>query len=179
MPHMPNACRFDVSESQLVSFAARLGYDQRQLGWQARGNKIMKRLPWLSTICAATGLVWCVVVGVRIWTTPVRYSVAEWAMSPAGARIGQRFAYRSFSDISGAGATPLVIPVLLAAWATWAAWRQAIEELAAATVVFLGFCIIGGFSIGGAYVPAGIGLLAAMFLGIVRKVTTRPSSTAD
>jgi len=138
----------------------------------------MKQLRWLSTICAAIGLVWCVGVGIRIWTTPVRYSVAEWAVSPAGARTGQRVEYRSFSDISGAGATPLVVPVLLAAWATWAAWRQSIVGLSIATAIFLVFCLIAGFSIGGAYVPAGIGLVAAIFLGIVSKVTTRHGKMA-
>ena len=133
----------------------------------------MKRLRWLSTIGAAIGLVWCAAVGIRIWTTPVRYSVSEWAISPAGERAGQRIDYRSFSDISGAGATPLVIPVLLAAWAAWAAWREAIAELVVATLIFLGFCFIAGFSIGGAYVPAGVGLAAATLAGIVSRVTTR------
>ena len=92
----------------------------------------MKQLRWLSTVCATTGLLWCVVVG-------------------------------------GAGVVPLVVPVLVGAWAAWAAWRQSIAVLAVATAIFLGFCFIAGFSIGGAYVPTGIGLVAATLLGIVAK----------
>jgi hypothetical protein len=42
----------------------------------------MKQLRWLSTICAAMGLAWCVGVGIRIWTTPVRYSVAKCWVRP-------------------------------------------------------------------------------------------------
>lgn len=130
----------------------------------------MKHLRWLSTICAAIGLVWCVIVGIRIWTTPVRYSVQEWAISPTGARAGERVESRSFSDVSGAGAAPLVVPVLLTAWATWAAWRQAIEELVVATAIVLGFCFIAGFSIGGAYVPAGLAVASAALVGVVGRV---------
>ena len=121
----------------------------------------LRRLRWLSTVVAAAVLLWCVVVGVRIWTTPVNLSGVEWRMGPAGARAFERIEPRSFSDLSGLGVTPLVIPVLLAGWATWAAWRQRTRGLALATLMFLTFCLVAGFSIGGAYVPAGLGLVAA------------------
>lgn len=133
----------------------------------------MQQFQWLSTIVAATNLVWCLVAGARIWTTPVRFSGVEWTMGPAGARAIDRVEYRSFSDISGLGIVPLVVPVLLAGWATWAAWRQRIRGLAVATLIFLAFCFIAGFSIGGAYVPIGLGLVAATLLGMLSKVTMR------
>lgn len=138
----------------------------------------MKQLQWLSTIVATTGLVWCVVVGGRIWSTPVRFAGAEWVIGPAGARAIEQVEYRSFSDISGLGVVPLVVPVLLASWAAWAAWRQWIGRLAIATLLFLAFCFIAGFSIGGAYVPIGIGLVAATLLGILSRVMTHHRKTA-
>jgi hypothetical protein len=72
----------------------------------------------------------------------------------------------------------LVIPVLLASWAAWAAWRQQIRALAIATLIFLAFCFIAGFSIGGAYVPIGLGLVAATLLEMLRRVITRHRRTA-
>ena len=91
-------------------------------------------------------------------------------MEPAGARAVERVEYRLISDISEFGILPLVVPVLLAAWATWAACRQRILALAVATVIFLVFCFIAGFSIGGAYVPVGLGLVIATLLGMLSRV---------
>ena len=116
----------------------------------------------LSTAAAAIGLAWCVVAGWRIWTTPVRF-LDE---------------YRSFSDISYFGIVPLVVPVLLAGWATWAAYRQRLLPTALATLSFLFFCFLTGFSIGGAYVPIGIGLVIATLLGILGRVITRKRPAA-
>ena len=130
----------------------------------------MKQFRSLSTVVAATGLVWCVVAGWWIWTTPVRFSGIAGTMEPAGARAVERVEYRLISDISEFGILPLVVPVLLAAWATWAACRQRILALAVATVIFLVFCFIAGFSIGGAYVPVGLGLVIATLLGMLSRV---------
>ena len=130
----------------------------------------MKQFRSLSTVVAATGLVWCVVDGWWIWTTPVRFSGIAGTMEPAGARAVERVEYRLISDISEFGILPLVVPVLLAAWATWAACRQRILALAVATVIFLVFCFIAGFSIGGAYVPVGLGLVIATLLGMLSRV---------
>lgn len=116
----------------------------------------------LSTVVAAASLAWCVVAGVRIWTTPIGSAGVEWRMGPSGARVIGRVEPSSFSDTSRFSILPLVVPVFLSGLATWAAWRQRTRGLALATLVFLSFCLVAGFSIGGAYVPAGLLLVAAL-----------------
>ena len=81
--------------------------------------------------------------------------------------IEQRIEPRSFSEISRLGIVPLVIPVLVAGWALWAASRRRTVALAIATFVFLVFCVITGFSIGGAYMPAGLGLMGATLVRVL------------
>jgi hypothetical protein len=131
-----------------------------------------------ATIVAAGAFVWSLIVGGMIWSTPVRFSGVEWAASPTGARAIERVEYRSFSDISALGVVPLVVPVLLAGWATWAAWRRRTIGLVIATVIFFAFCIIAGLSIGGEYIPIGLVLVAAVLLGMLGRVTTHNRETA-
>ena len=122
-------------------------------------------LAWASVMAAVVCLGWCLVVGVLIWTTPVAGSVVQITMDSEGTRtIEERIEEQSFSDTSGLGIVPLVIPVLLAGWALWAAWWRRITALAVATFVLLVFCVTA-FSIGGAYVPAGLGLVGATLVG--------------
>jgi len=150
----------------------------RTLHWNLF-HEAMKPLQWLSIFLALSGLLWCLVVGERIWTTPVRLSGVEWAMGPTGSiRTIERVGVRSFSDISGLGVIPLFVPVLLAGWATWAAWGDRIRTLTILTLVFLAFCFIAGFSIGGAYWPAAGALVAATLLGALRWVGACDRKTA-
>ncbi len=133
----------------------------------------------------AAGLVWCLVVGVQIWTAPpargsgVQFS-AEIRSDSTGVTTGtmviEPVEERSFSDISTLGIVPLVIPVLLAGWALWAAWSRRILGLAVATLVFLVYCFITGFSIGGAYTPVGLGLVVATLMAVVTRTTVRGDS---
>ncbi len=116
-------------------------------------------------VIAAAVLAWCLAVGVWIWTTPVRSSGVALTMGPAGTRVVERVEYHSFSEISGFGIAPLVVPVALAACALWVAWRQHVVGLALVALIFIGFCVVAGFSIGGAYVPAAVGLFVATVLG--------------
>ena len=125
---------------------------------------------------AAAGLVWCLVAGVLIWTAPVRGSVIEWRMGPTGMRAVERIEDGSFADISLLGVVPLAIPVLLAGFALWAAWCRSILGLIVTTLVFLVFCIITGFSIGGAYTPAGLCLVAASLVAVGSRIMARGDS---
>ena len=113
--------------------------------------------PALSTICLA----WCVVVGFVIWSTPMRYVGTSGGVSTT--------IDRPFSEVSGNGALPLVIPVLIAALGTWGAWRGRRVLLGVSALLLAVFTFISGFSIGGAYlIPTGVQLLAfgaAAFLG--------------
>lgn len=113
--------------------------------------------PVISTLC----LTWCIVIGFVIWFTPMRYSGIS---NGVPAVID-----RQFSEVSGNGALPLVIPVLIAGLGAWGAWRGRRLVLAGSALLLLVFSVIAGFSIGGAYLPAsGLQLLAtalAAFLG--------------
>ena len=131
----------------------------------------------LVTAAAAAAVIWCLVVGVRIWTTPVRGSVVEWTTAPTGIEVVERVEDRSFAEVSLLGFVPLVIPALLAGWALSAAWRRSLVGLAVSTLVFLVFCIITGFSIGGAYTPAGLCLVVATLMAAGGRMTARGGSS--
>jgi hypothetical protein len=68
-------------------------------------------------------------------------------------------AVQTFADVSSLGAFPLVVPVLLAAFGTWAAWRSKKRALLLATAALLAFCVLAGFSIGGGYLVGGGAML--------------------
>lgn len=113
--------------------------------------------PVLSTLC----LTWCIVIGFIIWFTPMHYS---------GIRNGVHVVIdRQFSEVSGNGVLPLVIPVLIAGLGTWGAWLGRRLVLASSALLLLVFTVISGFSIGAWYlVPSGLQLLGAVlaaFLG--------------
>ena len=109
---------------------------------------------WVAPVLSAVCLTWCSVIGFVIWFTPMRYS---------GTSNGVPVVFdRQFSEVSGNGALPLVIPVLIAAFGTWGAWRGRRLVLAGSALLLVVFTVIAGFSIGGAYLaPSGLQLLAA------------------
>ena len=76
------------------------------------------------------------------------------------------------SEVSGKGALPLFIPVLIAGLGTWGAWLGRRLVLASSALLLLVFTVISGFSIGAWYlVPSGLQLLGAIlaaFLGCGR-----------
>ena len=113
--------------------------------------------PVLSTLC----FTWCIVIGFVIWFTPMHYS---------GVSNGVPVVVdRQFSEISPNGALPLVIPALIAGLGTWGAWLGWRLVLATSAVLLLGFTVMGGFSIGAAYLPATglqlLGTVLAKFVG--------------
>ena len=127
----------------------------------------------ISTILSAAGLLWCAGVSVWIWVTPIRssgFSMQAWSSSgPAGsvssgARTIPREVSHRFSEVSRLGVFPLVVPVLLAAAATWAAWRNKRLALSLSTVALLAFCVLAGFSIGQGYIVGGGAMLCALLV---------------
>jgi hypothetical protein len=119
----------------------------------------------LSPVLAAAGLIWCIVSGYRVWVTPIRYVGSFRAPGQSDIPLES---YRSFSDVSDFGALPLIIPVVLAVLATWAAWTGRKAILALATALIIGYSFITGFSIGSAYHPAaGILVLATVTTFVV------------
>jgi hypothetical protein len=108
---------------------------------------------WLVLLLSTVSLAWCVVIGVWFWFTPI-----------------DRF--RSFSDISLFGPAPLIVPVLIAVIAAWAAWRNHRGMLGFAALLLAVFSFISGFSIGSGYLPAsGLLVLAAMLAMLTQNRT--------
>ena len=71
---------------------------------------------------------------------------------------------RRFSEVSRLGAFPLVLPVLLAALATWVAWRNRRLALSLATAALLAFCVLTGLSMGWGYLPGAGAMLWALIV---------------
>ena len=70
----------------------------------------------------------------------------------------------TFAEVSLWGALPLVVPVLLAALAMWAAWRNKRLALLVSTAALLAFCVLAGFSIGRGYVLGGGAMVWALLV---------------
>ena len=124
----------------------------------------MQRRAWVAPILAAGSAVWCVVVGFMIWFTPVRYSGITGGPGQPGRQVVSHLA---FSEISPFGALPLILPVVIAILATWAAWRGVRTGLGGLALLFAVVTFVSGFSIGGAYVPAAGVLSVAAVLSAV------------
>lgn len=123
---------------------------------------------WVPRGLALAAVAWSVAIGVWLWVTPIRYNgVASTAYADSGGVVQQtthRFAEtRTFADVSLLGPLPLIIAVLIAASGAWAVWRDRLVPAAIATGILLLFTILGGFSIGFAYIPA----VAALGWGLV------------
>jgi hypothetical protein len=132
----------------------------------------MKSFKWLAISPATGGLVWCFVVGWKIWVTPVRY--LHYSSSEP------RFVYLPFAEVSGLGIVPLIVPTLLAGLAMWFAWRQRSLPLGVVTSAVAVFCFITGFSIGAAYLPVAGALFIATLMSLIGGVVARvrrPSNT--
>lgn len=134
-----------------------------------------------ANLLAAAGLLWSIGVGVWIWVTPIRFSGISSQMSASSSssgattsilRTGPVEQTRRFSDVSRLGPVPLMIPAAVAGLAALGVWRRkSLLLMLLPTAVFLLFCFVAGFSIGGAYVPAGALLLTAVLISLSSRVT--------
>jgi hypothetical protein len=127
---------------------------------------VLRRFPFVLALVAA---LWCVWIGVLLWTTPVILEGITAQTTEEGGKPPTTFReVRSFSDMSALGPLPLAIPVILAAGAALLSRLRAPGLLATGVGLFLGYVLITGFSIGGAYHgPAallGVALLADVAL---------------
>lgn len=102
----------------------------------------------LPFVLALAATVWCAWIGAVLWETSLR-------------------------GRSTLGAYPLFIPVILAAVATLVARFRAPGFLAVIVILFLGYKLLTGFSIGGAYhgpaVLLGIAVLADLVLSWIER----------
>lgn len=84
----------------------------------------------------AVALAWCVGAGWWIWVSPV----VPWPpVAPAGAAAAES---QTFADVSALGATPLVVPVVLAAFALWSAWTVRRRALVATGLTIAAFSFV-------------------------------------
>jgi hypothetical protein len=135
----------------------------------------MKGRDWrLASYLAIAGLLWCVAVGVLIWFLPWGSSVTTSSTGDSVTGPGE-----SFSSISGFGPAPLLVPVALAAIATWAGLRHHRAVLIGATVLLGLYALLAGFSIGLAYVPAVIALLVACMASSATRQRSGSADSAD
>ena len=134
---------------------------------------------WASRILAFAALLWCIWTGYQIWTTPVSFQeIEEEGISDGVTITRQVTGTQSFSEISGLGVTPLVIPVLITMVAVWATVIARTGVLMAAALVLLFFWFLSGFSIGGAYTPAVLALFGATISSFVQTWRRRKQTVA-
>jgi hypothetical protein len=134
-----------------------------------------------ANLLAAAGLLWSIGVGVWIWVTPIRFSGISSQMRASSSasgtstsilRTGPVEQTRRFSDVSRLGPVPLMVPAAVAGLAALGVWRRrSLLLMLLPTAALLLFCFVAGFSIGGAYVPAGALLLTAVLISLASKVT--------
>ena len=122
-------------------------------GRSERSTMLMTWGTRFALLLSTMSLAWCVLVGGWFWFTPIRYEAIH--------NSGTVVRYQSFSDVSLLGPAPLIAPVLIAAVAVWASWRNHRVVLGFAAFLLAAFTFIAGFSIGAGYLPASGVLLAA------------------
>jgi len=126
---------------------------------------------WRLTSClSAAALLWCVAAGVLLYFLPLGSSAG---VSSTGEQIAggpERVFTLSLSSL-----WPLVLPALLCGLATWSAAHHHRWVLIAATVLLSLFAILGGFSIGLAYVPA----VLLLIVSVLASSAARQSSGGD
>src|SRR5262245_42701387 len=94
----------------------------------------------LPFVLALVAVLWCVWIGVRIWTTPLIWEgvviqTDENGVQQPPANVRE---VRSFRDSSHLSYFPLVIPVILAAWAALVARLRAPAFLTGIVLLFQG-----------------------------------------
>jgi hypothetical protein len=118
--------------------------------WHARWN--------IPVVLAWAALVWSFLAGCVIWVLPLRY------LQYRSFEIEPRVIYLSFSEATRSGVAILAVPVLLTGVGVWLANKERALALCAVTFMLLCYCLVTGFSIGVAYVPAVGAQLGSTFL---------------
>lgn len=127
----------------------------------------------LPFVLALVAVLWCVWIGVRIWTTPLAWEgvvmqqTDENSVRQPPTTIRE---VRHFRDSSHLSYFPLAVPVILAAWAALVARLRAPAFLTGIVLLFQGYVFIAGFSIGGAYHGAAalLGIAALVDIALSR-----------
>jgi hypothetical protein len=110
----------------------------------------------LASVFACGGLLWCIGVGLLLWFLPLGSSTSSSSNGETVSGGGE-----SFASLSAYGPLPLIVPAVLCGVAIWSALRQHRLALILATVLLGLYALLGGFSIGLAYIPAVLALIVA------------------
>jgi hypothetical protein len=105
---------------------------------------------------ALAGLFWCVAAGALLYFLPLGTSNST---SSTGAEVETK---ESLYTADPSSLWSLVVPVLFCVVAAWAAARHHRWVLVAAAVLLALFAVLGGLSIGFAYVPAALLLIVSV-----------------
>ena len=122
----------------------------------------------LPFVLALVAVLWCVWIGVRIWTTPLVWEGVVTQVTEDGVQQPPTTVreVKSFRDVSHLSYFPLAVPVILAAWAALVARLRAPAFLTGIVLLFQGYVFIAGFSIGSAYHGAAALLAVAVLADI-------------
>ena len=125
----------------------------------------------ISKILAVLAFIVCIWVGYQMWVTPIEYSGIEVYNSVNGVRTEREvIKLRSFENVSGYGVIPLLIPVFICLLALWATFKFKKIILALSVMLIILFWLLTGFSIGMAYSPVVILLIATLAMNLMAKL---------
>jgi hypothetical protein len=124
----------------------------------------------LSKLIVLTAFILCIWTGYEIWVSPIEYRGVETVDSINGAVIEKNVVrFKKFSEVSGFGVVPLLVPVAIVFLAIWAAFTLRSIVLVSSLFLILIFWIITGFSIGMAYLPIVILLIITSIVNLTGK----------
>ena len=136
--------------------------------------RVREVLRWMSSSLTIATVVWCAMVGGWLWTREFRVSAVEiTAGSGQLPTVRRTEYYQTFSDMSHFGVAPLVVPLIFAALATWAALARRPGWVLAVGLVLLMLSLLGAMSIGLYYLPAAGALVVAAGFGFADKGGSR------
>ena len=124
----------------------------------------------LSKIIVLTAFILCIWTGYEIWVSPIEYRGVETVDSINGTVIEKNvIRFKKFSEVSGFGVVPLLVPVAIVFLAIWAAFTLRSIALVFSVFLIVIFWIITGFSIGMAYLPIVILLIITWIVNLTGK----------
>ncbi len=114
-------------------------------------------LRWASVAVA----LWCLGAALAVWFQPVVWEGQLASAKSAPADSLPIYGLQSFSDWAGpSGIVLLTVPFLMAAVTSFALWRDRPLAALPLALLLLLYSLVAGFTIGGAFVAAGVAMTA-------------------
>ena len=110
--------------------------------------------------------------------SPIEYRGVETVDYINGAVIEKNvIRFKKFSEVSGFGVVPLLVPIAIVFLAIWAAFTLRSIALVSSVFLIVIFWIITGFSIGMAYLPIVILLIITSIVNLTGKWLANKASS--